>query len=113
MDEIDVISKHGEEKNEAVYIDYIDLAKSDNPKYDSLVELGKPFLINNNEFKVCFINEKEKRFSADPISDETFKKIKEEIEVGTKFTIENQTYIVTYFHKTKKRITAKKLVSGY
>lgn len=94
------------------------------------IEIGKSFLIDDNEFKVSFINIKEQRFSADPINDETLKKIKSleienkfmndkilkkvnSLEVGNKFMIENQSYIITYVHNTKKRITAKKLVAGY
>jgi len=63
------------------------------------MELGEVFLANGVEFKVTFINEKNKRFSAEPVDGKSM------IPVGERFNFENKWYLVVYIHTTKKRIT--------
>lgn len=73
-----------------------------------LPELNKTFFIDSAEFKVCFINEKRKRFAAEPHVE-----TKMAPKTGDNFMIEGKTYKITYVHKTRKRITAKPHSIGY
>ena len=74
-----------------------------------LPNLNKTFFIDGIEYRVSHINDKEKRFSADPHTE----KGKNTPQVNDKFMIERNSFIITYVHSTKKRITAKPMSIGY
>lgn len=69
---------------------------------------GKTFFIDENEYRVIFVNVPKGRFAAGPHSE-----IKKIPSVGDKFMIEGNSFIITYVHDTQKRITAKPLSIGY